>query len=158
MTQRELWYRLKTTKLFPSPSHVNEKILEVCAAVSCRCALRCPREALGVIAAPRGSMTGMVVVMQEDAPPQPLDATVFEVPVDPEVIRAIRFDLEKTTAKCVLVVEKDSVFRRLIDDRFASLRCPSILLTAGGFPDVILQRQVCASALSVHPAHRMWLP
>lgn len=137
MTLRELWYRLKTTKLFPSPAHVNEKVLEVCAAVSYRCAVPCPREALGIIAATRGSMMGCVVLVRDGMPPQHLESTTFEIPGDPEVIRNIRFDRERTSAKCVLIVEKDSCFRRLIDEKFTRIRYPCILLTACGFPDLV---------------------
>jgi hypothetical protein len=63
MTQRELWYRLKTTGLFSSPQQVNERVLDACAAISFRCGTPCPREALGITAAPRGSMTGCVTLL-----------------------------------------------------------------------------------------------
>lgn len=139
MTLRELWYRLKATKLFQSPAQVNHKVLEVCAAVSCGCGIPCPREALGVIAAPRGSMTGRVMLLQKDTDPYSLLSSTFEIPGDPEVIRAIGFDEQKTDAKCILVVEKDSCFRRLVDERFPSKHYPCILLTACGFPDLVCQ-------------------
>lgn len=38
-------------------------------------------------------------------------------------------------AQCVLVVEKDSVFRRLVDDGFVD-RLPCVLITGCGFPDL----------------------
>ena len=65
MTQRELWYRLKTTELFSGPPQVNERILDVCAAVSFRCGVPCPRESVGIVAAPR-------VTMGKHANPLPL--------------------------------------------------------------------------------------
>jgi DNA topoisomerase VI subunit A len=84
-------------------------------------------------------MTGCVTLLQLGSPPQPLDTTVFEVPGDPEAIHSIRFD-ECCTARCILVVEKDSVFRRLINDEFTVRYLPCILVTACGFPDLVRER------------------
>lgn len=137
MTQRELWYRLKTTGLFASPQQVNDRVLDVCAAVTLRAGLPCPREALGIIAAPRGSMTGCITLLPaegSDAPARDLDTDVYQararvatappcpphratstharartqVPGDTEAIRALRI-APGSRARCVLVVEKDSV-------------------------------------------------
>ncbi len=137
MTQRELWYRLKTTELFSGPPQVNERILDVCAAVSFRCGVPCPRESVGIVAAPRGTMSGCVVVLGgAGGEAQPLDkGAVFEVPGDTEIVRGLRFSPSATRARCVLVVEKDSVFRRLLNDRFFE-RLPCVLITACGFPDL----------------------
>ena len=53
--------------------------------------------------------------------------------------------------RCVLVVEKESVFRRLVDDGFTS-RLPCVLLTACGFPDyasrAALRRAACVAVAS----------
>ena len=135
-TQRELWYRLKTTGLFPGgPPLINERVLDACAVVSKRCGTAVRRENLGVIAAPKGSMTGCVTLLPPDgAPAQPLHTSVFQVPGDTEFIRALRFAADGR-ARCVLVVEKDSVFRRLVADGF-SARFPSVLVTASGYPDL----------------------
>ena len=43
--------------------------------------------------------------------------------------------VDAARARCVLVVEKDSVFRRLVDDHFTR-RLPSVVVTASGFPDL----------------------
>ena len=53
VTQRELWYRLKTGGLFSGPQMVNDRVIDLCAAVSARLGMPVPRESLGVIAAPR---------------------------------------------------------------------------------------------------------
>ena len=152
MTQRELWYRLKTTGLFASPQQVNERVLDACAAISCRCGTPCPREALGITAAPRGSMTGCVTLLASAAAvaavAQPLDASVFQVPGDTEAVRALRF-CPRSRARCVLVVEKDSVFRRLVDDRFVE-RLPCVLVTACGFPDLATRTLVRALVDALH--------
>ena len=138
-TQRELWYRLKTTGMFASgPPLVNDRVLDACAAVSFRCGAAIRRETLGVIAAPRGQMTGCITLLATDgsgAPPRPLDdGEVFQVPGDTELVRSLRF-AAGSRARVVLVVEKDSIFRRLVADRFTE-RLPSVLITASGYPDL----------------------
>ena len=78
---------------------------------------------------------------------QPLDASVFQVPGDTEAIRRLGISAADRRARCVLVVEKDSVFRRLVDDRFAGA-LPCVLVTACGFPDLAtraLVRKVTAA-------------
>ena len=137
MTQRELWYRLKPSGLFSGPPIVNERILDLAAAVTARAGVPCPREALGIIAAPRGSMTGCLTILteHEGGAPQHLDHSVFQIPGDTEAIRALRFD-PTPRAECVLVVEKDSIFRRLVDDRFTERKLPCVVVTGCGFPDL----------------------
>lgn len=131
--QRELWYRIKPTGLFGSPEEVNRRVLDVCAVLSERCGDRCPREALGVIASPRGLMTGSVSLQLPGSEQLlPLDSVVFPIPGDPEECGELIF--ARSLARCVLVVEKESVFRRLVDDGFTR-RLPCLLLTACGFPD-----------------------
>jgi len=133
LTQRELWYRIKPTGLFASPEEVSRRVLDVCAVLSERCGGRCPREALGVIASPRGFMTGAVSLLLPDSEQLlPLDSVVYPIPGDPEECDALVF--ASSLARCVLVVEKESVFRRLVDDGFTR-RLPCLLLTACGFPD-----------------------
>lgn len=57
----------------------------------------------------------------------------------------------ESTAKYIVVVEKDSIFRRLNEDRFFS-RIPCILVTACGFPDL-------ATRMMVHLLHhRLRIP
>ena len=112
---------------------MSRRVLDVCAVLSERCGGRCPREALGVIASPRGFMTGAVSLLLPDSEQLlPLDSVVYPIPGDPEECDALVF--ASSLARCVLVVEKESVFRRLVDDGFTR-RLPCLLLTACGFPD-----------------------
>ena len=150
-TQRELWYRLKTTGLFAAgPPAVNERILDACAAISARCGIAVRRETLGVIAAPRGAMSGCVTLLAADgAPAQHLEESIFQVPGDTEAIRELRIDAGSSRARFVLVVEKDSVFRRLVGDRFTA-RVPSILITACGYPDLATRALVAKVVDALH--------
>lgn len=141
LTQRELWYRLKPTGEFSSPDEVNMRVLDVCAMVSEGCQARCPRSALGIIASPRGFMTGSATLLLPSGAQQSLalDDFVYPIPGDPEEIAELRF--ASSRARCVLVVEKESVFRRLIDDGFTS-KLPCLLITACGFPDLATRAMV----------------
>lgn len=98
----------------------------------------CSREALGVIAAPRGSMTGTVSLATPDGPRQ-LDDAVYAIPGDPEECSRLRF--ASSRARYVVVVEKDTVFTRLLDDRFTRL-LPCLLITACGYPSLAVRALV----------------
>jgi meiotic recombination protein SPO11 len=138
LAQRELWYRLKPLRLFDSSAQVYERILQVCAVISAWCGVPCPREALGVIAAPRGSMTGTVTLSNLDGQ-QPLDGAVYAIPGDPEACCAITF--AESRARYVVVVEKDTVFTRLVQDGFIR-HLPCVLITACGFPSLAVRALV----------------
>lgn len=124
---------------------MNERVLDVASAVSAACGQPCPREALGVIAAPRGSMTGCVMLLPQDVCDEDIcdddvqslrHGAIFQVPGDTEAVRALRLLPDSSVpAACVLVVEKDSVFRRLVDDGFLQ-RLPCVLITGCGVPDL----------------------
>ena len=67
--------------------------------------------ALGVIASPRGFMSGAVSLLLPDSEQLlPLDSVVYPIPGDPEECGALVF-AAGSLARCVLVVEKESVFR-----------------------------------------------
>ena len=84
MWQRELWYRIKPTGLFANPEEVNRRVLDVCGVLGEQCGGRCPREALGVIASPRGFMSGAVSLLLPDSEQLlPLDSVVYPIPGDP---------------------------------------------------------------------------
>ena len=92
MWQRELWYRIKPTGLFANPEEVNRRVLDVCGVLGEQCGGRCPREALGVIASPRGFMSGAVSLLLPDSEQLlPLDSVVYPIPADPEECGALVF-------------------------------------------------------------------
>ena len=51
------------------------------------------------------------------------------------------FEIRSTDAKCIIVVEKEGVYNRLSEDRFFE-RCPCILITGKGFPDLASRAMV----------------
>jgi len=138
LAQRELWYRLKPLGIFTSPQQVYDRVSESGAIIAEWTGKACPREALGVIAAPRGSMTGTVSLATPDGPRQ-LDDAVYAIPGDPEECSRLRF--ASSRARYVVVVEKDTVFTRLLDDRFTRL-LPCLLITACGYPSLAVRALV----------------
>ena len=130
ISQRELWYHLKPLGIFETAAQVYERIVEVCTVISAWSGFACPREALGVIASARGSMAGALTLVKPEGP-QILDRAVHAIPGDPEECLALRF-LE-SRARCVIVVEKDTVFFRLVQDGFIQIM-PCVLITSCGFP------------------------
>lgn len=51
------------------------------------------------------------------------------------------FDIQSTTAKCIVTIEKEGVYNRLSEDRFFE-RYPCILVTGKGFPDLASRAMV----------------
>jgi len=54
-----------------------------------------------------------------------------------------QFEITSRNAKCILVIEKEGVYNRLSEDRFFD-RCPSILVTGKGYPDLATRALVHA--------------
>lgn len=148
MTQREVWYRLKPLGFFEKPQDVFDRILDVCAVVSLHCGMPCPRESLGVVAASRGSMTGSFSLVTDEGLVS-MEGHVHSIPGSPEECMSMRF--AESRARFIVVVEKDTVFSRLVDDGFVQL-LPSILITARGFPDLATR------ALVQHAVESLRLP
>ena len=88
----------------------------------------CTREALGVIAASRGQCTGAVTLIRNGTLTA-LDNIIHAIGGDVEHVRQLEFAQRPEPARFVLVVEKDTVFRRLVDDGFTRL-VPSVIVTA----------------------------
>ncbi|KAH0794643.1 Type IIB DNA topoisomerase family protein [Histomonas meleagridis] len=91
------------------------------------CCLEVPRGSLGVIACPRGEVAGPLQwVNNQDTI---VDCST-KIELIPSIIDSIR--AQKTSAVAILVVEKDTVFMRLVQ---SSIVKEVILVTGRGFPD-----------------------
>ncbi len=149
-TKRELWYRLKPLRLFGSPAVVDARLVDLCRMLTLvGGGSACAREALGVIAAPRGSMLGTLSLRLADGSLEPLHADAFAIPGDP--IEVLRLRFAQSSARAILVVEKDAVLRRLAEDGLLR-RFPCVLLTSCGYPTLT------ARALLMHIAEQLRLP
>jgi meiotic recombination protein SPO11 len=136
-TIREVYYGYVTH--FKSQRECNASIHQLCLL------LRVPRHALGLRASPRGWFCGDV---------QFLDLCTGRVVLDGRAHAAQghavtsdwlvagggsgrtrrRYRLHTCQATCVLVVEKEGVYQRLVEDGLCTSR-PCILVTSRGFPD-----------------------
>eukprot|EP01098_Paradermamoeba_levis_P002187 TRINITY_DN12585_c0_g1_i1.p1 TRINITY_DN12585_c0_g1~~TRINITY_DN12585_c0_g1_i1.p1 ORF type:complete len:361 (-),score=81.41 TRINITY_DN12585_c0_g1_i1:76-1158(-) len=94
--------------------------------------LQCPRDSLGIMAASRGKIIGQIRIREAQTwvDCSKLEACGKIIPGDLSSIVEL-----STTAKYLLVVEKEAIFRRLAEDKLF-LILPLILVTASGFPDL----------------------
>jgi len=140
VTQRELYYLSK--QFFVS---YNECIGTLQALSN---VLGVSRFHLGVLASARGSVAGHVRLRRRcsggaverwssgTSATLPITSAVFEADFECEVLSG---------ATCILVVEKEGIFQRLVEDSFFLTR-PCVIVTAKGFPDL-------ASRALVHKLH-----
>ncbi|KAH9547964.1 hypothetical protein CY35_11G062900 [Sphagnum magellanicum] len=140
VTQRELFYMLLTDAAakVESQAQVNESIQDVVAL------LRCDRRSLGILASSKGSVVGRLVI--EEAGGDIVDCSRLG-----SSAHVISGDLNlqqkfQSDARYILVVEKDAIFQRLVEDRFFQ-SVPSIIITAKGYPDL-------ASRALLHRLHK----
>ncbi|CAO1395302.1 unnamed protein product [Diamesa tonsa] len=122
-TKRELYYR--DVELLQNMGTVERALNDISLLFNVQ-----PWE-LGVFSSSKGLVAGNLRIINAN---NVLDFTNApgSVPHDPSEI--IRFE---TNAKYVLVVEKDTVFQRLVDDKvFQKIDASIILITAKGYPDI----------------------
>ena len=126
-TQRELYYSLVDGQTVKSAVHVNAAIQQAARL------LGVPRQCLGVTCASRGSVTG-VLSMREDSG--------LWVDLSSGAERAIPGDMDRiaaavlrSDARRILVIEKDAVFNRLMQEGVCN-QLHAIMLTAKGQPDL----------------------
>jgi len=89
-----------------------------------------PRSMLGVFASSKGLVAGNLLFADRNGVEFDCRVAQVQVPQDP-------FTGAETTARLIVVVEKDTAFQRLLQDfRFSSLMDEIILITGKGVPDV----------------------
>ncbi|CAN0446311.1 unnamed protein product, partial [Discosporangium mesarthrocarpum] len=141
----------------------NDAILDCCAL------LEEPRHCLGIVASARGSFSGRVKIRGEGTQDwqDPLaSGGSFGLAVTSDwVTRPLEV---WSDARCIIVIEKDGIFNRLVEDgfynRFVVDRCttppppilgfysriPSILITGRGFPALAVRACVHRLAKALH--------
>uniref|UniRef100_A0A8C5B9E2 DNA topoisomerase (ATP-hydrolyzing) n=1 Tax=Gadus morhua TaxID=8049 RepID=A0A8C5B9E2_GADMO len=115
-TKRDIYYN--DTQLFGYQRAVD------CIVDDISCMLQVPRRTLHVLATSKGFLCGDLSYLEGDGSR-----------VNCLSSSAVRTYIV-SSAKFVLIVEKDATFQRLIDDDFCSKLCPCIMITGKGFPDV----------------------
>jgi meiotic recombination protein SPO11 len=124
---------------------------ECCAAIwDAAELLGVPRHALGLHASPRGWWTGDVQLLQDGI--CVLDGrnlqSIQGATIGSEWLgQRLNFDISTVAATCILVVEKEGIYKRLSEDRFFE-RYPCVIVTGRGFPDL-------ATRACVHHLHRV---
>lgn len=122
-TKRELYYR--DVELMNNQTCVNKAIDEICDLLNVQC------WELGILSTSKGLVAGdLKITTDED---EVIDySTINSVPQKPSAIKEMSSD-----AEYVLVVEKDTVFTRLMEDNIMEkIGSKIILITAKGYPDI----------------------
>ncbi|CAJ1354367.1 unnamed protein product [Effrenium voratum] len=130
-TPRELFYR--HVELFPRQQLSNDLLKSLCQT------LEVPRHALRLVGTAKGLVRGHLRIMEprfdgEEVWVDGMDALEPRghsiSPICAHVLQV------QTMAEKVFVVEKETVFHRLLDEGFLEQHKPCVLVTARGFPDV----------------------
>ncbi len=124
VTKRDLFYT--DVKLFQQQADTDAVLEDVA------CMVGCTRTSLNVVATEKGIVVGHLTYRDDG---DLIDCT--KMGVGGKVITACneRITELKSTAKFILLVEKDAAFMRLAEDRFYN-KYPCIIITAKGQPDV----------------------
>lgn len=121
-TKRELYYR--DVEMYRNQVHVDKAINNLCTLLDVQ------EYELGVMSSSKGLIAGDIIIHIGEE--QINCTTPRSVPQTPSAITSI-----VTNADYVLIVEKDTVFQRLInDDIFKRSSHRIVLITAKGYPDV----------------------
>uniref|UniRef100_A0A4W6ETQ0 DNA topoisomerase (ATP-hydrolyzing) n=1 Tax=Lates calcarifer TaxID=8187 RepID=A0A4W6ETQ0_LATCA len=123
--RRDIYYN--NTQLFGSQTTVDSIVDDI------SCMLKVPRRSLHVLATSKGLIAGDLRYMEEDGTRIDCHSSSAAVAVSSNIsgIRNI-----VSSAKFVMIVEKDATFQRLLDDDFCTKLCPCIIITGKGVPDV----------------------
>ncbi|CAB1336189.1 unnamed protein product [Coregonus sp. 'balchen'] len=124
-TKRDIYYN--DTQLYGSQRTVDSIVDDI------SCMLKVPRRRLHVLATSKGFISGDLCYLEEDSTKVDCHSNSTATPVSSNVggIRNI-----VSSAKFVLIVEKDATFQKLLDDDFCTKLSPCIMITGKGVPDV----------------------
>ncbi|XP_041654679.1 meiotic recombination protein SPO11 [Cheilinus undulatus] len=124
-TKRDIYYN--DTQLFGSQRTVDSIVDDV------SCMLKVPRRSLHVLATSKGLICGDLCYLEEDGTRIDCHSSSAAVAVSSNIggIKNI-----VSSAKFVLIVEKDATFQKLLDEDFCTKLSPCIIITGKGVPDV----------------------
>ncbi|KPI93931.1 Meiotic recombination protein SPO11 [Papilio xuthus] len=131
VTRRELFYQ-NVTRL-RNQANLDVAVRDVC------CLLQTPPWNLGIMATAKGLIAGHIQLQLRDGSFVDCFGTGGTlVPQDVDGIKEF-----KSTAKYILVVEKDAIFQKLLDEGALVRLGPLIILTGKGYPDVCTRQLLC---------------
>jgi hypothetical protein len=143
VTLRDLYYALKGIGAAKTPASVSAAVGDAGAL------LGAPRADLAIRAAPRGAVAGALALDDGGgwADCASVGAAGRALPGCAAAAHALRV---RTAARFLLVVEKEAVFERLVEDRvWEQVRGGCVVVTGRGVPDVAT-RAFCASVAAKH--------
>ncbi|XP_023154992.2 meiotic recombination protein SPO11 [Amphiprion ocellaris] len=124
-TKRDIYYN--NTQLFGSQRTVDTIVDDI------SCLLKIPRRSLHVLATSKGLISGHLCYLEEDGTRINCHSSSAAVAVSSNIV-GIRNIV--SSAKFIMIVEKDATFQRLLDDHFCTKLSPCIIITGKGVPDV----------------------
>ena len=133
VTQREMYYcaSAKEPLLFSKVGHVLDSIKNIGSLLSI------DRGALNITSTPKGLVAGLVTLHNDKTQTfvdcSILESAGFSIPGDLKQIESLSIDA--SSCDFILIVEKDAVFNKLIQERIWE-RYPCVVVTARGFPDL----------------------
>ncbi|XP_041972323.1 meiotic recombination protein SPO11 [Aricia agestis] len=131
VTKRELFYQ--NLARFRNQGNVDVGVRDVC------CLLELPPWSLGIVATAKGLIAGpLKIYHQNGSVTDCMTAGGTLVPQDVNGIVEFR-----STAKYILVVEKDAIFQKLLDEGALVRLGPVIILTGKGYPDIVTRQLLC---------------
>ncbi|KAJ8016224.1 hypothetical protein DPEC_G00004970 [Dallia pectoralis] len=124
-TKRDIYYN--NTQHFGSQRTVDSIVDDI------SCMLKVPRRRLHVLATSKGLISGDLCYLEEDGTRVNCHSNSSATPVSSNVVGITNI---VSSAKFVLIVEKDATFQRLLDDDVCYKLSPCIMITGKGVPDV----------------------
>ncbi|XP_026885851.1 meiotic recombination protein SPO11 isoform X2 [Electrophorus electricus] len=124
-TKRDIYYN--DPQLFGSQKTLNSIVDDI------SCMLKIPRRSLHVLATSKGFISGDLCYLEEDGTRVDCNSNCTAVAVSSNVCGITNI---VSSAKFVLIIEKDATFQRLLDDEFCTRLYPCIIITGKGVPDV----------------------
>ncbi|XP_045458724.1 meiotic recombination protein SPO11 [Melitaea cinxia] len=131
VTRRELFYQ--NVSRFRNQTKLDIGVRDVC------CLLDSPPWSLGIVATAKGLIAGPLKIFNADG-------TVVDcmasggILIPQDIIGIKKFH---STAKYILVVEKDAILQKLLDEGALLRLGPVIILTGKGYPDVCTRQLLC---------------
>ncbi|XP_064943421.1 meiotic recombination protein SPO11-1 isoform X1 [Musa acuminata AAA Group] len=137
-SKRDIYYMHPA--LFLEQAVVDRAINNICIL------LKCSRQHLNVVPVGRGLVMGWLRFLEAGRKIYCINSpsTVYPIPVCLEEVEDI-----VSVARFIIVVEKESVFQRLANDRFCE-RNHCIVITGRGYPDVPTRRFLCLLVQHLH--------
>ncbi|XP_049875166.1 meiotic recombination protein SPO11 [Pectinophora gossypiella] len=131
VTRRELFYQ--NVSRLRNQANLDVAVRDVC------CLLETPPWSLGIVATAKGLIAGPLTMHNRDG--SIVDCMASGGTLIPQDINGIKEF--RSTAKYILVVEKDAIFQKLLDEGALIRLGPVIIMTGKGYPDVCTRQLLC---------------